>query len=566
MARSYTFSPERFEEELKKGDVYMSDADIALGRRDPDAGMAIISGKREYAGATTDAEKSAINSKVEKVRLDRGGYTAGSDGSSYNLQSTPSSFTPSTAQPTWEDTYRDPYDELLDAQINREEFSYDYKDDPNYSALAKAYRREGDRATKNALAQASAQTGGVASSYATTAAAQAGNYYASQLSDKIPELFDAAYNRYLKEYQMDAAALDAVAAARQMDRAVYESDLNQWNINNKFDYGVHTDQIDYMDAQKQKTLENAMTAASYGDFSKLGALGIDTTKAEELYGYGVEGQRLDNELSALDVTGSTLANESAQLTYAINLASQGNFGALKELGADVETLEALWQANAEAALKMAGLELTAAELDIVNSYIAQGRFSELADLGVPAEVISRLSSEWNAIQSYNATVRNQEIAMNDYSLGEAAYNAAVNKYNTSGDATALDMYYGLEPGTTQKYFDAQAEAASAAEGESLTMDDINEIGGYAEDAKAEGRSPDAVVKSIVAGMGLTAQAMASVEQIVYGAYGYELVMVEIDANGDPIYAWKPKDAIKTADVTETEVNMWNNGRNYPRGH
>ena len=103
------------------------------------------------------------------------------------------------------DTGRDPYyenrfRELLGKLEAYPEFQYDQNSDPVWAALAKQYRREGQRATADTLGQYAAMTGGIPSSAAVTAASQAGNYYAGQLSDRLPEVYQQAYQRYLDEY------------------------------------------------------------------------------------------------------------------------------------------------------------------------------------------------------------------------------------------------------------------------------------------------------------------------------------------------------------------------------
>ena len=70
--------------------------------------------------------------------------------------------------------------------------------DPLYQQYAKMYQREGDRAMKETLAEAAAGAGGM-NTYAITAAQQANNYYNSQLNDKIPELYQLAYDMYIND-------------------------------------------------------------------------------------------------------------------------------------------------------------------------------------------------------------------------------------------------------------------------------------------------------------------------------------------------------------------------------
>lgn len=83
---------------------------------------------------------------------------------------------------------------------NRKPFEYDYNDDPAYQAYKDMYTREGDRAMRDLMGEYSARTGGQMNSAAVTAGAQANNYYMQQLGDKIPELYQAAYNRYNADY------------------------------------------------------------------------------------------------------------------------------------------------------------------------------------------------------------------------------------------------------------------------------------------------------------------------------------------------------------------------------
>lgn len=96
---------------------------------------------------------------------------------------------------------------------NREEFSYDPDSDPVYIAYRNKYMREGDRASRDAMANYSAQTGGYTNSAAVTAGALANQYYAQQLTDTIPTLAEQAYRRYYDAFQMDADLIGRLAEA-----------------------------------------------------------------------------------------------------------------------------------------------------------------------------------------------------------------------------------------------------------------------------------------------------------------------------------------------------------------
>ena len=138
--------------------------------------------------------------------------------------------------PTYNNRYQETLDELLGKVENYGPFSWSKEEDPAYSAYAKQYRREGQRATADAMAQAAALTGGQVSTAAATAASQAGDYYAGQLADVIPQLYENAYQRYLSDYSLLADQLGQVRQAEQLDYAKYLDELGQYNADRNLSY------------------------------------------------------------------------------------------------------------------------------------------------------------------------------------------------------------------------------------------------------------------------------------------------------------------------------------------
>ena len=139
----------------------------------------------------------------------------------------------------YESAYSTTIDELVNKAVNREAFSYDPATDQAYQAYAKEYGRLGDIAREDTLGDVANNTGGLVSSYATTAAAQAQNQYNQALTDKIPELMQAAYARYNDDFNnnlnmigvlrgLDDAEYGRFADQRDYDRSVFEGD-RQYN-------------------------------------------------------------------------------------------------------------------------------------------------------------------------------------------------------------------------------------------------------------------------------------------------------------------------------------------------
>lgn len=234
MAVSFTYDD--FLKAYNNSGIGFSDADMQLAQKNPNAGMGLIDAKVRYNQAKTAAERAKYNQQAESIRSLYGGYLGGSDGWGYTPVDSPNDYV-APEKPT---------------------FSYDLESDPVWQAYRKQYTREGQRATQDALGAAAASSGGIPSSYATAAATQAGDYYAAQMSDKVPELYQQAYNRYLNE-------------------------LSQWNADRSFGYGQYIDELNTQIANRQEALQNALYGAQIGDYSKLEDLGFDISNIPENY-------------------------------------------------------------------------------------------------------------------------------------------------------------------------------------------------------------------------------------------------------------------------------------------
>jgi len=159
------------------------DNDMQLAQQHPEYGLSMLSLKRDYGNAQTDEQKLLINEAANQLR--------GSYAPKYNSGST-------YAADNTAGTQQQTNPAVAGVANTSGAFTYSLKDDPVWADYRKEYLREGDRATANALGQASAASAGRASSYAVNAATQAGDYYATQLTDKIPELYTDAWNREMQ--------------------------------------------------------------------------------------------------------------------------------------------------------------------------------------------------------------------------------------------------------------------------------------------------------------------------------------------------------------------------------
>lgn len=237
-----------------------SQADLQTAQRYPEFGMSILGLKEDIHKATTPEAKLLANEMANQLRSGYGGYTGGKYGADYisdgkipnQIDSVLDkingfgSFNFDQERPSYENQYAEQQQALLDAIINRPDFSWSKEDDPQWHSYRKSYLREGDRATADALGQAAAASGGRPSTAAVTAATQAGDYYAAQLNDIIPTLYQQAYDRYLNEYNMSLQDLNAVNTQEQLDYAKYLDQLGQFNTDRNFAFNQYLSDFDIL--------------------------------------------------------------------------------------------------------------------------------------------------------------------------------------------------------------------------------------------------------------------------------------------------------------------------------
>lgn len=146
------------------------------------------------------------------------------------------------AQPTYTSKYDPQIDALLSEILTREDFSYDAESDPLFGQYSKIYNREGERAMRDTLAEAAAGAGGM-NTYAIAAANQARNYYASQLNDRIPELYQLAYEMYLQDKESKIQDLGLLSDMDDKQYSRYRDTMNDWRADKDFAYGAFKDAV-----------------------------------------------------------------------------------------------------------------------------------------------------------------------------------------------------------------------------------------------------------------------------------------------------------------------------------
>lgn len=308
-----------------------SKQDLQIAQRNPEFGISLLGLLKDNAGASTAEQRLLATEAANQLRKSYGVYNTGNLGESSAYAGSYGSQINDLMEKinnygSFDYAGKDEYRKLLDSIVNQQPFSYDLQDDPSWGSYKKAYMREGDRASANALAQASAASGGRPSSYAQTAAQQAGNYYAGQLADIIPTLEENAYSRYLSDFNNRLNGLGALQSDRNFD---YENWMNEYNMlqnslgnyqnQDATDYQRYLDAYDRAYQAEQDRLAQSLKAQAGGgidggnpiyndDQGSSGSAGGAALGALAGLGTGAGGNLVDDMIDELQGSGGQKAD------------------------------------------------------------------------------------------------------------------------------------------------------------------------------------------------------------------------------------------------------------------
>ena len=152
---------------------------------------------------------------------------------------------------------------MLDKIMNREPFQYDLNADALYQMYKDQYVQQGRMAMQDTMGQAATMTGGYGNSYAQNAGQQAYQGYLQQLTGKIPELYQAAYDRYAQEGQDLYNQYNMMA---NQDASDYERFANERNYQysvGKDNQSFAQDQVNYLISLGVRPNDELLKAAGY---------------------------------------------------------------------------------------------------------------------------------------------------------------------------------------------------------------------------------------------------------------------------------------------------------------
>lgn len=178
--------------------------------------------------------QSLLNSRTAKASANSGLNKYADDDFAKNAQAYIDSLTalqsPQYQGSAYDQTTKDLYDDLM-----RMNYA-DWTNSDQYQALADRYGVQGRMSMQDVLGQISGRTGGLASSYATTAAQQQYNDYMAQLEEVARQMYSGDRSDLMENAQLSQSLAD-----RDYNR--YLDSLNQFNTDRNYKYQVDRDKI-----------------------------------------------------------------------------------------------------------------------------------------------------------------------------------------------------------------------------------------------------------------------------------------------------------------------------------
>ena len=230
-------------------------------------------------------------------------------------------FTYDEQKPTYNNQYDPAIQELVNQILNRDDFSYDAQNDPLYQQYASMYAREGDRAMRDTLAEAAASAGGM-NSYAITAAQQANNNYMAQLNDKIPELYQLAYQMYLQDKESKVQDLGILQSLDSTDYNRYRDTISDFYADKNFAYNQYMDAVAQGQWDKTFAYNQAVDERDY--YANMAQNTINNQWAEKEWNNAINQQTIQNNRYDAEIQreDALLAKEEAR-SWAESLLAQG---------------------------------------------------------------------------------------------------------------------------------------------------------------------------------------------------------------------------------------------------
>ena len=223
--------------------------------------------------------------------------------------------------------------ELYDNLANRKEFQFDLNKNLLYNQYKDAYTKQGKKAMEDTVANASALTGGYASSYAATAGSQAYQDYMNRLNDVIPSLYAQEYARWQDEGNRMKEQFTLANALRSNDYQAWQDAMdlyrqeladrkNDLRYEDETDYDRFMRDLNYWYGKSRDELSDRRYDQEWAYQKQRDA--VSDSQWNKQFNYNVERNKASDEASR------AAAEAKAQAEYKKALVSDAQFDALLE--------------------------------------------------------------------------------------------------------------------------------------------------------------------------------------------------------------------------------------------
>ena len=183
----------------------------------------------------------------------------------------------------YQSKYQGQIDRVMQNITDRKPFQYDVNGDALYQQYKDRYTQMGRQAMQDTMGQAAALTGGYGNTYAQNVGQQAYGQYMQGLTDKIPELYQLALDKYDRDATLEKEKYSVLKDADATDYGRWGDTLNQWNTDRS-----------YLSGRADTELSQAMSIGNtmYARLAELAAKGYTPTD-DELRGAGMTREQWD---------------------------------------------------------------------------------------------------------------------------------------------------------------------------------------------------------------------------------------------------------------------------------
>lgn len=196
-----------------------------------------------------------------------------------------------TALPSFDSAAQQKRSALYEQIASRGPFRYDVSKDPLYGMAKDRAVQQGRMAMKDTMGQAAALTGGYGSSYGQAVGQQAYDRSLQGLADAIPELYQAAYNRYKDQGDALQKQYAMLSDQEEQDYSRFRDAMGDWQYERAWQQ--QREDTDYERAREQEDVAYGRQSDAYSRLlSLIGSSGYTPTE-EELAAAGMTAQQAE---------------------------------------------------------------------------------------------------------------------------------------------------------------------------------------------------------------------------------------------------------------------------------